>query len=47
MVDKNYRVYLRELSEEDINTEYLSWFTDSKVTEFLKAKHILCMVFVM
>jgi len=40
MVDKNYRVYLRELSEEDINAEYLSWFKDSKVTEFLNARNL-------
>jgi RimJ/RimL family protein N-acetyltransferase len=40
MVDKSYRVYLRELCEADINDEYLSWFANSQVTEFLNARNL-------
>lgn len=40
MSDKVYRVYLRELNENDVNKEYLSWFADNQVTEFLSARNL-------
>lgn len=30
------RVYLRELTHDDVNDEYLSWFRDNTVTSFLE-----------
>jgi len=30
------RVYLRELTHDDVNDEYLSWFRDNSVTSFLE-----------
>ncbi|GAB4207616.1 MAG: GNAT family protein [Bacteroidia bacterium] len=30
------RVYLRELTHDDVNEEYLSWFRDNQVTSFLE-----------
>ncbi|GIV28437.1 MAG: N-acetyltransferase [Bacteroidia bacterium] len=30
------RIYLRELTHDDVNEEYLSWFRDNEVTSFLE-----------
>ena len=32
------RVYLREMTPEDISDDYLGWFRDAKVTEFLNSR---------
>lgn len=34
------RLYLRELVHEDVTEEYLHWFKDEQVTEFLQAKNL-------
>lgn len=34
------RIYLRLLTEADVNETYLEWFRDSVVTEFLDAKNL-------
>jgi RimJ/RimL family protein N-acetyltransferase len=36
------RIYLRVLQYSDINERYLSWFRDSKVTEFLEVNNLTC-----
>lgn len=36
----NGRVYLRKLNPDDINQNYLDWFRDSVVTEYLDAKNL-------
>ena len=40
MMNKSNRIYLRQLKESDVNEEYLSWFADNQVTEFLNAKNL-------
>lgn len=34
------RIFLRELSSSDVNENYLSWFNDEQVTQFLEAKNL-------
>jgi len=36
----SHRIYIRELSDKDITDEYLRWFKDKVVIEFLEAKNI-------
>lgn len=38
--DDGGRILLRPLREDDVTDEYLSWFQDAAVTEFLDAKRI-------
>ena len=33
-------IYIRVLTDKDINDRYLSWFNDNKVTKFLDAKNL-------
>jgi ribosomal-protein-alanine N-acetyltransferase len=35
-----YRVYLRPMTEDDINEDYISWFQDTLVTEYLDTRAI-------
>lgn len=35
-----FRVYLRPLTEEDINEDYIAWFRDTVVTEYLDSRGI-------
>lgn len=37
---RSSRVYLRELVKADVNENYLNWFKNEKVTEFLEAKNL-------
>jgi ribosomal-protein-alanine N-acetyltransferase len=34
------KMFLRPMSESDINSEYVSWFADQEVTSFLNARNI-------
>lgn len=36
----SYRVYLRPMAASDINEDYISWFQDTVVTEFLDSRGI-------
>jgi len=39
-VFRSERLYLRELTEADVNENYIGWFRDEKVTGFLEAKNL-------
>ncbi len=39
-MNDGYRVYLRPMSEDDVNEDYISWFQDTIVTEYLDSREI-------
>lgn len=39
-MNKGSSIYLRELRESDVNDNYINWFKDVKVTEFLDSRNL-------
>lgn len=40
MTVETERLYLRKITVDDVTDEYLSWFADDRVTEFLEVKNL-------